>query len=215
MIKVKHFVFSPFSENTYILYDETKECIIIDPGCYQQAERDQLVDFIENNELKPVRLILTHAHLDHIFGNKFVFDKYGLLPEMHKGELPVLNAAPLISAQYGVPMEASPVPKSFLTVEDKITFGESSLDILFTPGHSPASLSFFSKEDNFVIAGDTLFENSIGRTDLPGGNLETLLQNIREKLFTLGDEVVVYSGHGPSTTIGHEIKFNPFLNGYV
>lgn len=215
MIKVKSFVFSDFSENTYVLYDETKECIIIDPGCYRQPEKDTLADFIEQEGLKPVRLVLTHAHLDHVFGNKFVFDKYGLLPEMHEGELIVLQAAPMVGAQYGVPVEPSPEPKKFLTIEDKITFGNSSLDILFTPGHSPASLSFYSEAGNFVIAGDTLFENSIGRTDLPGGDLATLLKSIREQLLPLGDEVVVYSGHGPSTTLGQEAKFNPFLNGYV
>jgi len=208
---IKQFVFSPFSENTYVLYDETKEAIIIDPGCYEQHERDELEDFISNEGLKPVRLILTHAHLDHIFGNKFVFDKYGLLPEMHKGELPVLQSAVTVAAKYGVPMEASPEPKIFLTEGDKITFGNSVLDSFFTPGHSPASLSFYCEKDGFVIAGDTLFNGSIGRTDLPGGDMETLLTSIRTQLLTLPDNTIVYSGHGPATSVKVERVMNPFL----
>jgi len=208
---IKQFVFSPFSENTYVLYDETKEAIIIDPGCYEQHERDELEDFISNEGLKPVRLILTHAHLDHIFGNKFVFDKYGLLPEMHKGELPVLQSAVIVAAKYGVPMEASPEPKIFLTEGDKITFGNSVLDSFFTPGHSPASLSFYCEKDGFVIAGDTLFNGSIGRTDLPGGDMKTLLTSIRTQLLTLPDNTIVYSGHGPATSVKVERVMNPFL----
>ena len=194
-----------------MLYDETKEAIIIDPGCYEQHERDELEDFISNEGLKPVRLILTHAHLDHIFGNKFVFDKYGLLPEMHKGELPVLQSAVTVAAKYGVPMEASPEPKIFLTEGDKITFGNSVLDSFFTPGHSPASLSFYCEKDGFVIAGDTLFNGSIGRTDLPGGDMETLLTSIRTQLLTLPDNTIVYSGHGPATSVKVERVMNPFL----
>ncbi len=214
MINVHYFTFSPFAENTYILFDETKECIIIDPGCYTQQEKDTLVDYIRQNELKPVRLINTHCHLDHVFGNKFVFDTYGLTPEIEKGELPVLQAYPNVCMQYGIPAEPSPEPK-FISEEDTLTFGNSSLEILLTPGHSPASLSFYSKEDQFVIAGDTLFLGSIGRTDLPGGDYDTLIRSIKEKLLPLGDDVRVYAGHMGPTYIGHERNTNPFLTGEI
>lgn len=211
MIQVKSFTFSPFQENTYVLYDETKSCIIIDPGCFEKHEKETLADFISDNGLKPVRLINTHSHIDHVFGNKFVADTYNLTPEMHENEVHGMRAVPsyAISA-FGLTVEPSPEP-TFLPESGELTFGNSSLEILFTPGHSIASLSFFSKEDNFVIAGDTLFQGSIGRTDLPGGHYETLIKSIKEKLLPLGDDVVVYSGHMDSTTIGVEKRTNPFL----
>ncbi len=211
MTKVKKFEFSPFQENTYVLYDETKECIIIDPGCYDERERKELVDFIEKNELKPVRLINTHCHLDHVFGNKFVADKYGLILECHEGELAVLQFAAQAAKMYGVQMEPSPLPGKYIEEGDVISFGKTKLSSILTPGHSPASLCFFCEADNFLIAGDTLFRLSIGRTDLPGGNHETLLRSIKEKIFPLGDKVVVYSGHMEETTIGYEKVNNPFV----
>ena len=211
MTHVASFTFNPFQENTYILYDETKECIIIDPGCYTSAEKEELAQFIEKQGLTPVRLINTHCHIDHVFGNKFIAEKYNLALEIHEGELPVLAALPQTSAMYGVPVELSPQPGSFLTEADQLRFGNSNLEILFTPGHSPASISFYSAESKFVIAGDVLFYGSIGRTDLPGGNFQTLIASIKNKFFPLGDEVKVYPGHGPATTIGFERQNNPFL----
>ena len=214
MALVAKFTFNPFQENTYIVYDETKECIIFDPGIYTDEEKKQFADFIDSAGLKPVRLINTHCHLDHVFGNKYVAETWNLGLEIHEGELPVLQAVPQICAFYGLPQpELSPEPSHFIKEGDSVTFGNSSLDVLFTPGHSPASISFFSKEGNFVIAGDVLFRQSIGRTDLPGGDLQTLLNSIRTQLFPLGDEVKVYSGHGEDTTIGYEKVHNPFLNG--
>lgn len=211
MTDVAIFPFNPFQENTYILYDDSKECAVFDPGCYSNEEKKMLSDFIEAKGLKPVRLINTHCHIDHVLGNKYIFDTYGLKPELHEEELVVLQSAERIGQMYGIPMEPSPEPETFLPSEGLLEFGNTKLQILFTPGHSPASLSFYSSEHQFVIGGDVLFRDSIGRTDLPGGSFETLIESIRKQFFTLGDEVKVYPGHGPATTIGYEKKNNPFL----
>lgn len=212
MTLVAKFTFNPFQENTYLLHDETKECVIIDPGCYTQAERDTLKRFVDERGLKPVRLINTHCHLDHIFGNKFIADTYHLPLEIHEGELPVLESVPQVCAMYGIPLPEPPPPVGgFLKEGEVIEFGSSRLEILFTPGHSPASISFYCRESKFVIGGDVLFQGSIGRTDLPGGNFETLISSIKTQLFPLGDDITVYSGHGGDTTIGVERKTNPFL----
>jgi glyoxylase-like metal-dependent hydrolase (beta-lactamase superfamily II) len=211
MMTIKVMPFNPFQENTYIVYDETGECIIIDPGCQMSGEKRLLADFIRKSELKPVRLINTHCHLDHVFGNAFVVENFGIPLSIHRGELPVLQSAVVVGAQYGVPCEPSPEPDSYIEDGDEIHFGNSTLRAILTPGHSPASLSFFSEKERFVIAGDVLFLNSIGRTDLPGGDYKTLISSIMNRLMPLGDDVVVYNGHGPSTTIGRERLSNPFL----
>lgn len=212
MLVVADFTFNPFQENTYVLYDDTKECIIIDPGCYTQQERDKLADFIKEKDLTPVRLLNTHCHLDHVFGNKFVAEKYNLSLEIHKGELNILESVPQISIMYGIPdVQASPAPGHFIEEGDLIKFGNTTLQTLFTPGHSPASISFYAEQSRLIIAGDVLFQGSIGRTDLPGGDFNTLINNIKNKLFPLGDDVIVYSGHGPRTTIGFERQHNPWL----
>lgn len=212
MTHVVSLTFNPFQENTYILYDDSKECIIIDPGCYTAAEKQQLTKTIQQHQLRPVRLINTHCHLDHVFGNGFVAETYGLDLEIHEGELPLLRAATQQSMMFGVPLkEDIPEPKHFIKEGDLIEFGNTSLQTLLTPGHSPASISFYCEKDRFVIAGDVLFYESIGRTDLPGGDYDTLINSIRTQLLSLGDEVKVYSGHGPSTTIGYERRNNPFL----
>lgn len=208
---IKAFPFNPFQENTYIVSDETKECIIIDPGCYTPEERKYMLEYIEDNELKPVRLLNTHCHLDHICGNKFIAEKYGLKLEAHQAELPILEHAPKAASMYGFPMEKSPEIEIFLSEEDVVLFGNSKLEILFTPGHSPGSISFYSPKEAFIIAGDVLFKQGIGRTDLPLGDHETLLKSIKEKLFTLDKKTIVYSGHGPSTSIGYELVNNPFF----
>jgi len=212
MTLVAKFTFNPFQENTYILYDDSKECVIIDPGCYDDDEKSELTNFIEQNNLKPVRLINTHCHIDHVFGNHFIIEKYQLPLEIHRGELPVLNVVPQVALMYGI-LFNDPIPKveKFIEEGDKIEFGNSKLESLFTPGHSPASLSFYCKAADFVIAGDVLFNGSIGRTDLPGGDFDTLISSIKDKLFPLGDNVEVHPGHGPKTTIGFEKRTNPFL----
>jgi glyoxylase-like metal-dependent hydrolase (beta-lactamase superfamily II) len=211
MIQIAAFAFNPFQENTYVLYDETKECIIIDPGCYTPLEQAELSTFIENKELKPVRLILTHCHIDHILGCKYISSRYNLISETNKIEMQVFDNAERAAAIFGIRLEKPPVPGKFIDENDVIKFGNSSLTILFTPGHSPGSLCFYNNEQKFVIGGDVLFHGSIGRTDLPGGNFDTLISSIKEKLFPLGDDVIVYPGHGSETTIGFEKTNNPFL----
>lgn len=210
-MKITSFAFNPFQENMYIIYDETKECIIIDPGCYTDTERETLISFIEDNDLNPVRLLNTHCHLDHICGNFFIANKYNLKLEAHKEEIPILEHAPKAAQMYGFPMQDSPDIDIFLDEKDIISFGNSKLEILFTPGHSPGSISFYSKKHAFVIAGDVLFRQGIGRTDLPLGDYDTLIKSINEKLFILDKKTTVYSGHGPSTSIGYELVNNPFF----
>ncbi len=211
MISIKSFVFGPFQENTYLLFDETKECIIIDPGCYDDRERIQLVDFIENNKLKPVKLINTHCHLDHIFGNGFIADKYHLKLEINKLEKPVLDSYLTSANLYGLNASPSPQPSTYLNEGDLIKFGNSTLEIFHTPGHSPGSVTFYNQKQKLMFVGDVLFFGSIGRSDLPGGDSETLINSIKNKLFSLGDDYTVYSGHGPKTSIGFERMNNPFL----
>lgn len=212
MIHIKSFTCNPYQENTYLLYDESNECVIIDPGMYSGDEQNAVLKFIAENKLKPVLLLNTHCHIDHVLGNKFVFDTYGLLPQFHEGEKALLTAVVSYAPQMGIRYEVSPLPEIYLEQNGHVEFGNSRLDFIFAPGHSPAHLCFYSKADKFVIGGDVLFYQSIGRTDLPGGNHDQLLKSIRENLFTLPDEVKVYPGHGPSTTIGFEKVNNPFLN---
>lgn len=214
MITIHSFVFSPFSENTYLLFDETRECIIIDPGCYEPFEKLELTDFISKEKLKPVKLLNTHCHIDHIFGNKFVSETFGLKLETHKEELFNLTHSGQVSKMYGLSRyEQSPEPSVFLSEGDIIEFGNSKLGILFVPGHAPGHIAIVSKEQKFIISGDVLFYGSIGRTDFPGCSHEALIKSIKTKLFPLGDDFKVYSGHGQETNIGFERKNNPFLQG--
>ncbi len=212
MTFVQRFEVNPFSENTYIVYDASGECLILDPGCYTAAERAQLQQFIAEKNLRPVRLVNTHGHLDHVFGNQFVAQTWELGLEIHRGELPTLERYPIACQMYGIPNAApSPAPMHFIEAGDVLEFGHTKLLALYTPGHSPASLSFYCAESGFVLAGDVLFLESVGRTDLPGGNPSVLEQSIRTQLFTLPGETIVYPGHGPETTIRHEKEYNPFL----
>ena len=211
-MRIKSFTFNPFQENTFVVYDETKECIIIDPGCYTEKERTELRRFITSEGLKPVKLINTHCHIDHVLGNKFVSELWGLELYMHKEDLPLLENAGNIGKMYGMEdYEGSPYPKHFLAQDDTLTFGESSFKILFTPGHAPGHICLYSKENNLVIAGDVLFQGSIGRTDLPGGDHGTLINSIITQLFPLPNETQVFCGHGPATNLGYEKEHNPFL----
>lgn len=212
MANVVSMTFNLFQENTYVVYDDTGECIIFDPGCSTPAEEKALVRKIDDLELRPVRLINTHCHLDHIYGNAFVANHYDLALEIHRDELSVLAYAGASSQLFGAPPpEPSPEPEHFIEEDEIIGFGHTELRAILTPGHSPASLSFYCEADQFIIAGDVLFYGSIGRYDLPGGNLQTLLGSIKNKLLPLGDAVKVYPGHGPATTIGQEKRHNPFL----
>ncbi|RYF19865.1 MAG: MBL fold metallo-hydrolase [Flavobacteriales bacterium] len=211
MINLQQFTFNPYQENTYVLYDETGECVIIDPGMYEGHEQNQLVNFIAERGLKPVLLLNTHCHIDHVLGNKFVFDQWGLKPQFHKGELPLLHRVVSYAPQMGFNYEVSPEPEVFLGETGTVTFGNSQLELIFAPGHSPAHLCFYAKQENFLIGGDVLFFRSIGRTDLPGGNHQQLIESIKNNVFVLPDDCEVFPGHGPSTTIGYEKVNNPFL----
>ncbi|MBX2931513.1 MAG: MBL fold metallo-hydrolase [Chitinophagaceae bacterium] len=211
MINVKVFTFNPVQENTYIIYNENRNAIIIDPGCYFKNEQAVLRAFIQENKLKPIQLLNTHCHLDHVFGNYWVHETYQLALYIHANEKPVLEYAPISGLQWGLSFKNYDASLHYLKEGDTIYLDNDELEVLFTPGHSPGSISFYCKKQHFAIVGDVLFFESIGRTDLPGGNHETLLQSIREKLFVLPEETIIYNGHGASTTIGHEIKYNPFL----
>ena len=213
MLKIKSFVFSPIQENTYLLYNEFNDCLIIDPGCYFSEEKDELKDFIIQSSLLPRMLLNTHCHLDHVFGNKFVAETWGLTLQLHEKEKKLLDYAPTSGLMYNMPFDNYKGEYIYLKEGDIVKLGEDELKVIEAPGHSPGHICFYCAKQNFIISGDVLFNRSIGRTDLPGGNHETLLKNIREKLFVLPDETVVYSGHGPETTIGEEKKYNPFLNG--
>lgn len=210
MIQIQNFVFNPFMENTYVLYDETKEAIIIDPGCYEQAEKDELTDFIETNELKVVKLINTHCHIDHVFGNAFVKKRYGVSLAIHKEDEATLKSVEVYAPAYGFQNFENTEAEEFFDEGDQIKFGNASLDIFFTPGHAPGHVVLVNQEQNICIGGDVLFDGSIGRTDLPGGDFDTLIKSIHEKVFALKDETVVYPGHGGTTTVGKEKVSNPF-----
>lgn len=211
MLYLKTFTFNAFQENTYLVYDDKGEAIIFDPGNSNNTENSLVKNFIEEKKLCLSRLILTHAHLDHVLGNRFISDNYGLLPEVNENDLFLIEGMMQTANMYGVPAEESPMPEKFIHEGDKIKLGEYTFDCLHTPGHSPGSICFYNAQNKFAIVGDVLFYGSIGRTDLPRGNHEDLLNSIREKLFVLPDDVKIYSGHGPSTSIGFEKNNNPFF----
>lgn len=210
MLKINQFTFNPFQENTYIAYDETKECVIIDPGCMDKNEEHELKSFIESNGLKPVLLLNTHCHVDHVLGNFFCKNTYKIPLYIHKLDEPTLLAVKAYAPSYGFGSYQETTPDKFIDEKDVITFGNSTFEVLFVPGHAPGHVAFYNKEAKICLAGDVLFYRSVGRTDLPGGNFDTLIKSIRTKLFTLPDETVVYPGHGPSTKIGFEKTTNPF-----
>ncbi len=211
MLRIHKFVFSPIQENTYILSNEKNECIIIDPGTYFDDEKDQLVNYIEKNRFIPTHLLNTHCHLDHVFGNKFIAEKYLLKLQIHANEKKVLDYAPTSGLMYNMPFDNYEGDLIFFKEGDIIRLGDDELLVIEAPGHSPGHVCFYCAKQHFIIGGDVLFKQSIGRTDLPGGNHELLLKNIRTKLFVLPDETIIYSGHGESTSIGHEKLHNPFL----
>jgi glyoxylase-like metal-dependent hydrolase (beta-lactamase superfamily II) len=211
-MKIHKLVFSPIEVNTYILYDESGDCAILDCGCYDKTETDKLVKFITGKNLKPVLLLNTHCHLDHIFGNKFILEKYGLRP--FSSELDEMNRKNAVQHAmiFGLTMDEPPEPEGFIEDNQTVKFGSNELLALHVPGHTTGSLAFYIRNDNCVFTGDALFAGSIGRTDLPGGDFNTLIKSIKNKLFVLPPSTVVYSGHGNETTIGDEIKSNPYFD---
>ncbi len=211
MLTVKSFEFNPVQENTYVLSDQKDACCIIDPGCYFGNERTALKEYIEQQGLSPKILLNTHCHLDHVFGNKFVSETWDLPLHLHEKEEAVLAAAPEWGQNWEMPFENYRGELIFLDPDNPILLGDDQLDLLFLPGHSPGSIGFYCAAQGFLIGGDVLFRGSLGRTDFPGGDHDTLLDSIYRKLWLLPDETIVYPGHGESTTIGWERAHNPFL----
>ena len=212
MISLKILVFNSFQVNTYILYDDTKECIIIDPACSNQKEFDVIDAFIKENNLKPVAFYNTHCHIDHLVGNYFI-DKYYKIPlGIHEEGLKFLKQSKIYGLAFGFHIEEVIKPSVFLKEGDEVKFGNSVLKVIYTPGHVNGSICFYSEKDKFVIVGDVLFQQGIGRTDLPTGDYNLLMSSIKNKLLILPDSTVVYPGHGDSTTIGSEKKYNPYLD---
>jgi len=208
-VKVHSFQFNPFQENTFVVYDQEKNCVIIDPGCYERHEEEVLFSFIEENKLKPIALLNTHAHIDHILGNAAVKSKYDIPFYLHKEDLTTLHSVKSYAHVYGFEKYIpSPDPDDYLIDNTELVFGAMKFKIYHTPGHAPCHVVFFNDENKFVINGDVLFNGSFGRIDLPGGDLETLKKSIFEVMFHLPDDTVVHCGHGPETTIGKEKKDN-------
>lgn len=211
-MNVKCFPFNPIGENTYIAYDETKECVIIDAGCFYQDERETLLDFIVDNDLVVKHLLNTHMHFDHVFGNTFIKDQFGLKTKAHEGDQFLLDGLEAQMRMFGFKNEIEkPEVGQYLTEEDTIEFGNQKFLIFHIPGHSPGSIVFYNEDAGCAFVGDVLFRGSVGRTDLAGGSHELLINGIREKLLRLPLDTIIYSGHGPTTTIRHEIQNNPFL----
>jgi glyoxylase-like metal-dependent hydrolase (beta-lactamase superfamily II) len=211
MITVKKFTFNPLQENTYLLYDETGSCLIVDAGCYFSYEKEELARFISDHGLRPEKLVNTHCHFDHILGITFCREKYGIPFYAHRDDAFLIEHAVGQGDVFGVPMEPLEQPEGWITEGEQVSFGNSSLEAIHVPGHAPGSLVFYTRPEKFILAGDVLFHGSIGRTDLPGGSYEQLMENIQKKLLILPDETLVYCGHGPETTIGAEKAENPFL----
>lgn len=212
-LKIKKFIFNGFQENTYIVYHSNGRAFIFDPGNSTSSEDQLLFDFISGHGLTPVALINTHCHIDHILGNDAVLEKYKIPFWAPDGEQMILESGKITSSMYGISYRESPKPDQWIDTDHTMKLEDEEWILLSAPGHSPASMVFYNPESGFAIAGDVLFRDSIGRTDLPGGNHEELLKNIREKLYTLPDETVIHPGHGPETTIGHEKRNNPFVRG--
>lgn len=211
MLTVQTFTFNPIQENTYVVYNEKRHCCIIDPGCYFASEEQKLADFIQLNRLQPLYLLNTHCHLDHIFGNRFVHKTYGLTLHLHTLEKQLLDFGPVTGQMWQMPFDNYDGKLNYIKEGDVIKLDEDELEVLFTPGHSPGSVCFYGKSEKLIISGDVLFNGSVGRTDLPGGDFNTLKDSILTKLYTLPADVTVYPGHGGTTTIGHEMKGNPFV----
>lgn len=214
-MNIKSFTFNPFQENTYILFDETNECVIVDPGCQMVNEEKMLFTFIKKNNLKPIAILNTHCHIDHVFGINVVKSKFNIPFYCHEGELEGLERVPSYAPVYGFQVDSISRPDKTIDENSTFKFGNTELEIRFTPGHSPASLCFIHHKSKQIIAGDVLFRGSIGRTDLPGGSYKTLMESIENELLTLEDDYKVFSGHGMTTTIGEERLNNPFILEYL
>ncbi len=213
MVVIKKFIFNPFSENTYVVWDEeTFEGMIVDPGCIDPFEEKQLEDFIAERNISVKYLIITHCHIDHILGCRFIKEKYSPTFIVPEDDLPLLENADKQADTFGIEIEKLPSPDEYLSESSKIILGNSNIKVLSTPGHSPGEHCLYFENEKFCLTGDVLFQKSIGRTDLWGGDYSILLNSIKEKLFTLPDDVIIYPGHGESSEIGIEKSENPFWN---
>jgi hydroxyacylglutathione hydrolase len=212
MIAIQRFVFNELGVNAFILYDKTGECIIVDPGCNSDIQQHELMDFITSHNLKPIYIVNTHGHFDHIFGNAWAKSVYNCPVLVHKDDLPLVENMDKYAGVFGFNVENSPMPDKYLTDGELLKFGDSVVKIIHVPGHSPGSICLYAETEGLLICGDVLFNGSIGRTDLPGGNQEILIKGIKEKLMILPRNTVVWPGHGPKTKIGYEYDTNPFLN---
>lgn len=211
MLKIKIFTFNPFQENTYLLFDDTKKGVIVDCGCSSSSEEKEISNFIADNNIEIVHILNTHCHIDHVIGLDFACSKYQLPVQFHRADLPVLEAVPSYASMYGFSIPAFGGEMKFIEEGEVIQFGNTQLEVIFAPGHAPGHVVFVAKKEKLIIGGDVLFYSSIGRTDLPGGDYDTLIESIKTKLFPIGDDFTVYPGHGQKTTIGFERKNNPFL----
>lgn len=211
-MKIYREVFSPIQVNTYIVAGDDGGCIIIDCGCYGKAEEKRLEDFLDAHRLKPEMLLNTHCHLDHVFGNKFMLERYGLRTWFHEGDRYNHTTAPKHALMFGLEMETPPEPAGYLSDGEVISAAGMSFEVIAVPGHSPGGIAFYSEKEAVILTGDALFAGSIGRSDLAGGDHEQLMTNIRTRLFPLPPDTVVYPGHGPETTIGEEMESNPFFS---
>ncbi len=210
-MQYKCFYFNELRACTYVVWDETRECVIIDAGCQSESEQQRLVKFMEQNQLKPQKLVCTHAHFDHILGYDFACKTFKIAGWLHRADLPMFEHAVQYAKIFGQQMQQPELPSHFLQEGDAVRFGDSHLQVLYTPGHSKGCVCLYAKADKLLFSGDTLFDKSVGRSDLPGGSYEELMNSIITKLLTLPDDVVVLPGHGPATTIGSERRDNPFI----
>ena len=211
MLHIHHFTFNPFQENTYVVYNDQKEAFIIDPGCYTKIEQKQLLDFIQTHCLQVKGLLNTHCHLDHVFGNQLIADTFNVSATFHKNEQVVLDRLHEASSKWGIPCENYTGTINYIEHGDTILLGKDAFEILLTPGHSPGSVCFYNQEQSFMIGGDLIFKDGVGRTDLPGSNPTDLINSIKEVVLPLPENIIIYSGHGPATSIGREKSHNPFL----
>lgn len=210
-MKIYKLVFSPIEVNTYILAADSGDCTIIDCGCYDKEEEERFENFIQEKSLNPVLLLNTHCHLDHVFGNNFLLRKYGLRSFSHELDESNRKDAVAHAKLFGLTMDNPPEPAGFIKDNQVVAFDDTSLKALHVPGHSSGSLAYYIEKSGIVFTGDALFSGSIGRTDLTGGDYDTLISSISEKLFVLPPSTVVYPGHGESTTIEKEMKSNPYF----
>lgn len=214
MLHIHVFTFNPFSENTYIVYNsESKEACLFDPGCSNAAEQAAVKRFLEERSLSLTQLLLTHAHIDHILGYSWVYDTYKLTAQANEKEIPVFQRGVESALMFGIPYEAGPNLKANLKHGDTLDLLGEKWELREAPGHSPGSILFVCHAKKWVIAGDVLFKESIGRSDLPGGNHDALLHSIERELYSLPHDYMVFPGHGPETSIGHEKQYNPFIRG--